>query len=300
MRVAVVGAGGFIGRHVHSSLLAAGVDVTGVARSVPPAATGEWFELDLAAPGRGDPLRGFDVVVFTAGGADHSLGDRDPVANLEQNCVPLLRCLESYDRDLVLLSSQAVYSGLCGQVDESVDHLPAMPYGLAKAVAETHALLAGQRGALRRVVLFRLMYAFGPGEAPRRLLPRLAASASGGPAAGVVGGGRSLLNPLPVGFVGDVLAAAAAQSPSRPGGNVIMNLCHPEVWSVRDVVDLAVASIGATARVTEEEERWPVSFHGDSRRLEAWLTAVGLSMPPVGESLTDYLHSLLPHQDRVP
>lgn len=48
MRILLVGAGGFIGRHLHAALRAAGHQVLASARRPDPAAPGDWCRLDLA------------------------------------------------------------------------------------------------------------------------------------------------------------------------------------------------------------------------------------------------------------
>ena len=54
MRIMVLGAGGFIGRHILADLLAAGHDVVGVARSTPYVVAAfpqaRFIALDLAGP----------------------------------------------------------------------------------------------------------------------------------------------------------------------------------------------------------------------------------------------------------
>lgn len=56
MRILLVGAGGFIGRHLHAALRAAGHRVLASARRPDPVAPGEWCRLDLAELAR-DPDR---------------------------------------------------------------------------------------------------------------------------------------------------------------------------------------------------------------------------------------------------
>jgi len=71
MRILLVGAGGFIGRHLHAALRAAGHRVLASARRPDPAAPGEWYRLDLAELAR-DPNAfpwpgGIELVINAAG-----------------------------------------------------------------------------------------------------------------------------------------------------------------------------------------------------------------------------------------
>ncbi|WP_349616506.1 SDR family oxidoreductase [Azotobacter salinestris] len=71
MRILLVGAGGFIGRHLHAALRAAGHQVLASARRPDPAAPGDWCRLDLAGLAR-DPQafawpEGIELVINAAG-----------------------------------------------------------------------------------------------------------------------------------------------------------------------------------------------------------------------------------------
>lgn len=71
MRILLVGAGGFIGRHLHAALRAAGHRVLATARRPEPGADGDWLALDLAELAR-DPRsfawpEGIELAINAAG-----------------------------------------------------------------------------------------------------------------------------------------------------------------------------------------------------------------------------------------
>lgn len=297
-RIVIVGGGGFVGRAVQRAFLRSG-DTDGVLivdRTPTAAEHGlSSITLDLASGSANlERLAKADLAIWVAGSADHALGDRDPVASLEANVVPLLRLLSVFRGHLVMLSSQAVYFGLPDPlVDEQVDHVPTMPYGLAKLVAEKHATFSLESGLLRSLWIHRLMYAFGPGEPARRLLPRLVAGARSGQRVRLHGGGRSYLNPLPVDFLGDVLRRSGMDLAGNVvAGSVVTNICHREPWTVAEVAQLAHSVVGADVELVHGGERWPVLFQGDPSRLEQHLGRWGLALPDVKTDLVSYLEQL--------
>jgi nucleoside-diphosphate-sugar epimerase len=299
----VVGAAGLVGRAVCRALhqaVAADCTLAVVRRppDVPLPLTTRQVDLDSPSRADLDVIRNAETVIWVAGGSDHGLGDVDPVANFRINVQPVLALLSQFRGHLVMLSSQAVYSGLTGAgVSEDVDHVPNMAYGLAKLTAERHAAWAADRGELSSLWIHRLMYTFGTGEAPRRLIPRVVA-AGGGAEVTVYGGGRSFLNPLPVDFVGQVLCRSGADlSAGAVSGTITTNLCHPEPMTVSDVVGLVVDQIGATVRIRDDGETWPVWFQGDPSRLTAHLGRWGWSFPDPTLALHEYVRALLPKED---
>ncbi|MEO6713558.1 MAG: NAD(P)-dependent oxidoreductase [Mycobacteriales bacterium] len=294
--VVVVGAAGFIGRATCRALVTGVSDlgVLAVVRTpthIPDVAVhvlGKSVDVDSRA------ITDADVVIWTAGGADHGLGDRDPMANLNANTLPVLELLQGFRGHLVLMSSQSVYSGLTGPgIDEFVDHVPNMAYGFSKLAAERHAMWSQQRGELRSVWIHRLMYAFGPGEPPRRLIRRLVSAGAAREEMRVNGGGRSFLNPLPVEFVGEVLARSARDLiDGHVHGTLVTNICHPDAMTVRDVVSHIADITGGAVGFDDGNEPWPVHFQGSPARLARHLSRWGLQFPEPREHLTQYVLDL--------
>lgn len=295
-RVAVVGAGGFIGQATCRAAGEAGADLDIVAVVRRPSAFAGMAVHVLGASAAADRavLHQADVVVWTAGGADHGLGDRDPIANFAANTTPILELLQGFAGHLVLMSSQAVYSGLTGAgIDEDVDHVPNMAYGFAKLAAERHAMWSRLRGDLAGLWIHRLMYAFGPGEAPRRLIPRLVQAANSRTEMRVNGGGRSFVNPLPVDFVGTVLVRSAHDlAAGTVDGTLVSNLCHPRPTTVRDVVSHVAEITGGRVGFDEGNEPWPVNFQGNTQRLAGHLARWNMDFPDPLEHLTRYVLNL--------
>jgi nucleoside-diphosphate-sugar epimerase len=299
----VIGAAGLVGRAVCRALQQAGAADRSLAvvrrpPDVPLPLTTCCVDLDNPLDADLDVIRDAETVIWVAGGSDHGLGDVDPLANFRINVQPVLGLLSQFRGHLVMLSSQAVYSGLTGAgISEDVDHVPNMAYGLAKLTAERHAAWAADRGELSSLWIHRLMYTFGPGEAPRRLIPRVVAAGAGAEVT-VYGGGRSFLNPLPVDFVGQVLCRSGADlSTAAVSGTITTNLCHPEPMTVSDVVGLVADLVGAGVRIRDDGETWPVWFQGDPSRLTDHLRRWGWSFPDPTPALREYVRALQPKDD---
>ena len=61
------------------------------------------------------------------------------VCDFDAEVRTFLTFLDHFRGSLTMLSSQAIYSGLTGEVEESVDHVPNMPYGFTKLACERFA-----------------------------------------------------------------------------------------------------------------------------------------------------------------
>jgi nucleoside-diphosphate-sugar epimerase len=295
-RVLVLGGGGFVGAALQT--IAAGdpgrfLFVDRVLPHPPPGNV-DSARIDLLSEREVEPLAAYDHAIWVAGNADHGIGWVDPIADLESQVMALLRFLSRFRGSLTMLSSQAVYFGLEGGVREDVDHVPSMPYGFAKLAAEQYAQWALEAGRLERLWIHRLMYTFGPGEKPRRLLARCIRANRDGSTVTVAGGGRSFLNPLPVAFLARVLERSSAQLALQPPGTMeVTNVNHPEPWTVLQVVEVLRELGPFDCKVVAGGEQWPVAFHGRVDRLSAWLDRWGLPFPDVRSSLAKYREEVL-------
>lgn len=158
----VLGAGGYIGRHLVASLRAQAFDV--------------W------APAREDE----DVLVRPLGNAVYAIGvtgdfRRRPFDTVEAHVTKLARLVrEAHFDSLVVLSSTRVYGGASStHEDTSLSVNPQDPsdlYNLSKLMGESVALCSGREG----VRVARLSNVIGPGMDPDTLIGALLRAARAG------------------------------------------------------------------------------------------------------------------------
>lgn len=289
-RVLVTGAGGFIGGHV---LAAAPADweVVALSRRALPAGRN-------VSPARwsgkpGVPLpdelhEPFDATIHLAGNASHALASSEPWRDLAMTGGVAAAILSSIaTRRVVLLSSAAVYAGLEGRVDPRLAVDPRMPYALSKRYVEglVHALQT--RGRIADVVTFRLYNAFGPGERPTRLIPRIAAAVRNRRPFELSGDPASLSDPVEVGWVAGALIAAAGA-----GITGTFDLCGGDPVLLADQVGRIAAVLGmpeldVELRPNPDEE--PIRFWSDPGPA---IEAFRLSRPtPFPDAVRDYARS---------
>jgi dolichol-phosphate mannosyltransferase len=143
----------------------------------------------------------------------------------------LLEALEGHDyRALVHAGSGAEYGPREGAIPEDAPLCPATDYAAAKAAASLLVLAQARRG--RPAVVVRIFGAYGPGEAPARLVPYVMGCCRDGVAARVSAGEqrRDFV------FADDVheLLLAAARDPSA---GPVLHAGTGQAHRVRDVVE---------------------------------------------------------------
>ncbi|WP_089107645.1 NAD-dependent epimerase/dehydratase family protein [Streptomyces hyaluromycini] len=263
-RIVVLGATGFLGRHIAQACAAEGHWVLGVSRATPHVAAGHRAALDLAATTTarlGEFLLAHrpDVVVNAVGTVWQADEQRMRELNdvFVHRLVTALAELPSPAR-LVHLGSVHEYGPTPAGVPltETQDPSPAGTYGWTK-LRGTRRVQAAAGDGLDAVTL-RVANACGPGAPPQSLLGKVAAELAG--QAGLTGGtGELRLAPLrarrdfvDVRDVAEAALAAAFAAPDVVAGRTI-NIGRGQAVPVRDLVDRLVALSGLPVRLVEAE-----------------------------------------------
>ncbi|OGS42685.1 MAG: hypothetical protein A3K67_05655 [Euryarchaeota archaeon RBG_16_62_10] len=295
--ILVVGGDGFIGRAIQDYALNYGLKdaFTFVYRDSPAAVLeglrGVRTE-ELLRDGAKE-LGKARSAIFIVGNPCMDLADEDPTKDLEQDLWMLTGLVKHIRGSLVMLSSQAVYYGLEGEIPENANHVPMMPYGLSKQTVEGYAKYFLETKALRRLWIFRLLYAYGKGEPDTRLIPRCAKAAATGEKV-VVKGTASYLNPLPASFVAEALAHAANSIMMKDAGRLeVTNLSSPQRVLASDVVTVLAATKRFEFKVDDKGERWPVRYYGATANLTEHMKDWRLAFPDARSSVREHFLNMV-------
>ncbi|MFE9400566.1 NAD-dependent epimerase/dehydratase family protein [Streptomyces sp. NPDC006530] len=296
--VVVLGATGFVGRHICEVFGAAGWTVTGVARSTPNASTPHRIRpLDVvsAEPGRIAELLaecGARVVVNAAGAVWQATEDDMTRANadLVERLVAATAPLQAPPR-LIQLGSVHEYGPVPRTgITEDTPTAPVTPYGRSKLAGARALLDAAASGRARGLVL-RVSNVSGPGTHRASLLGMVAHH--------LVTSAPEPLRLAPLlahrDFVDvrDVADAALAAAGSDISGQVL-NIGGGQATSVRSLVARLTELAGATAEIIEApsaggrppEAEWQRMDISRAKRLLGWSPR---------RSLDDSLRDLLAH-----
>jgi nucleoside-diphosphate-sugar epimerase len=248
-RILLLGANGFVGRHVRAALEEGGDEVLGVsgmgASGVPA-----WRATDLASADLDLLVAEADAdVVVNCAGRTH--GSPDALANANVTLVArLLAAIAGQPARLVHIGSSAEYGpGIAGQPTREGDPVrPVAPYGITKL--EATRLVTGS--GLPATVL-RVFNPVGAGMA-RDSMPGTAASAIAG--ALVSGHDAITLGDLSArrDFVDVRDVADAVATASRHGAlSPVINLGSGRATQARELVSVLAAVAGFTGEVREVE-----------------------------------------------
>jgi UDP-glucose 4-epimerase len=275
IRVLVTGGTGFIGRALLTNIPTHWTAVATTRRDVALPAGIEPVPL----PTGDEPLpqrlaEGFDVLIHLAGNSNHGLAETEPWTDLEATGrVGALVVGRVPARRIVHLSSAAVYAGLVGPVSPVSCVRPAMAYALSKLYVEGLVQSRVASGSAESATVLRLYNAFGPGERPTRLVPRVAEAISSGAEFVLSGDADSLSDPV---HVDDVVRALVAAAESSVSGT--FDLCGGDPVPLRRQLDRIALAIGRPlrgVRVEPREGEVPIAFFSD-----VGPTCAALGIPP--------------------
>ena len=218
-RALVLGAGGFVGRHLCARLRADGWEVVGTVR---PGSTGG-VPVDLTdAAALAATVRAADPDVafhLAAGRSRATATERAATAAVNTTSgLHLVEALGERCRAVVRLGSSTEYAAVDGPMPESAPLAPRGFFGATKAAGSLLLLAAAQERGVRAAVL-RAFQVYGPGDHAGRLVPTVLRAARDGTVLPLTAPGsrRDWV------FVDDVVEACvrAAEADELPSGTVL-------------------------------------------------------------------------------
>lgn len=276
MRIAVVGASGFLGRHVLADL---------AAREIGTLATSRLGVVGHARPGQrtlaldcnallSDPFEALerpDVVIHLAWGG---LPNYRSLHHFETELPTQYRFLAALARAglrrLVVAGTCFEYGMASGALDETMPPAPENPYGFAKnALREQLAFLQAETGV--SLAWARLFYLYGEGQGPGSLYSQLRAAVAAGERRFSMSGGEQLRD-----FLGAREAARLLVALALHDGDVgVVNVCSGRPVSVRRLVEGWIAQnswdISLDLGCYPYPDYEPLAFWGSRDKLDAIL-----------------------------
>ena len=250
-RVLLTGASGFVGTHVARALHASGARVTGVSRTARDGSDGlDWIALrDWSEVGLREALSGGDwTAVVNAAAYGVAPSDRDPgeASRVNAHGVGLLARLaaERGAKAFVQIGSSSEYNATLESGPLHPERSPLETrrlYGATKAAGMVLARATCAAGGVGFRGL-RLFNAYGPGEAPHRLLPSLVRGLQTGRVA--LSSGEQERDFVYVEDAAAAIAAALADA-LADGGDWIANIATGRATSVRAFAETIADAVGA-------------------------------------------------------
>ncbi|MGE3541416.1 MAG: NAD-dependent epimerase/dehydratase family protein [Candidatus Tectimicrobiota bacterium] len=286
MRVLVIGATGFVGQHVVSTLLAQGHTVTAVARNIARARQFPWFDqvrflacdiYQLPA----NPAKVFGPAEAVIHLTWPGLPNYQELFHFEDNLpadYAFLKALVHAGYDHLLVTGTCLEYGLqSGCLSEEMLCQPTTAYGLAKDTLRKF-LTKLQETMPFFLQWVRLFYMYGQGQNPRSLLAQLDAALQQGETHFNMSGGEQLRDYLAVEDVARTLVSLAVMR--KCSG--IFNCCSGQPISVRRLVEQRLEQQGKTITLRlgyyPYPEYEPLAFWGSRQKLDA--LRIGYELEP--------------------
>jgi len=200
----------------------------------------------------------FDCAVHLAANTDLPLCAKNPHEDLRMNVGTLLNTVKSAKiRDLIFISSGAVYDDHTGLVSPDVRVDPSFPYAIAKLACEHYVSFFKKSRLIDSYVILRFFGAYGPYEPSRKIFTKLVKAFVFDKSRDftIVGDGNNFIDAM---FVDDAVEGllSVVMSDVR---NVTVDFASGKPLRINELVT-RVAKIFGLDRVTVSHESWPVEY----------------------------------------
>lgn len=269
----VLGATGFVGRHVVEELVLRGHQVTAVARN------GKLLE-ECYRLSKSVRTIACDLYQNPPSSPRQLFGDADVIVDLVWPGLPnysgqfhiednfrlsyqMLKSFASDDfRDIVVAGTCYEYGMQYGPLSTKHDVRPVTAYGVAKDCLR-QSLVSLQNEIPFRLRWCRLFYLYGDGQNSGSLLPQLHAAIADGKSRFDMSGGEQLRDFLPV----EAAAVQIADKAELQGTDGVFNVCSGRPISVRRLIEEAIAESGGDIELNLGHYPYPtyepMSFWGE-------------------------------------
>lgn len=273
MRIAVSGAGGFIGQHVLRELQSCGLDVVALGRSAArrsPSKSSRWVTMDVANPPT-NPYEAMgrpDILIHLAwSGLPNYQSSHHVETELPVQLAFLSSCVRNGLKRLVVTGTCYEYGLASGELAENAPTRPCTQYGIAKDMLRKALFdLRAQYGF--DLTWLRLFYLYGEEQSEKSLYSMLRAAIGRGERTFDMSGGEQLRDFLPI----DEAARLIVEIAQRENVSGIFNLCSGKPIAVRDLVQSWIEASGAKIMMNLGQIPYspnePMAFWGSRRKLD--------------------------------
>lgn len=234
-RVAVTGAGGYLGRHVVASLLDMGASVLAVDRVTPDVDPRAEVLVTDVLGGLEDPYQLFgdpDVVVHLAWRNGFSHNDESHLADLPKHYSLLKDLFEGGLKQVAVMGTMHEVGYYEGPISEDTPCNPASLYGIAKnALRQSSELLADKQSVAFQWI--RGFYIVGDDRHNNSVFAKLLNAVDEGKSSFPFNSGKNLYDFISIDRIADQIAAVAMQD--QVVG--VINACSGEPRSLADQVE---------------------------------------------------------------
>ena len=265
MRVAITGAGGFIGKNLllglspdHQIIAFArggGVPefVENHSLSGVEVALGDFTDPDAMAALADERGRELEVVIYLAGNGDPAYSVSHPAVDLTDTVLGLVNFLSNFQVGrFIYFSSGAVYDGLSGPVSPDSRLDPRLPYAIGKLACEQYIKFFRKLGRIDNYVILRFFGAYGPFEPPRKIYTRLVRTFAidKRDEYTIRGDGKNLIDAM---FVDDTVRGVRSVMESTEN-NLVLDFCLGKPYTIKKLVEEAARIFNIKARINLEGE----------------------------------------------
>jgi dTDP-6-deoxy-L-talose 4-dehydrogenase (NAD+) len=249
MKVAVTGAGGYVGRHVVKALLRQGHDVIAIARSaqqVDGAIRGaDYRVLDLfdETVDTFEALGLPDVCIHLAWEAGFNHQDPSHIGNMLKHYDLAKRLMESGLKHLSVAGSMHEIGYHVGEVNASTPTNPLNPYGVAKNfLRQSLMLLAAQHQA--DLKWLRMYYIYGDDTVNNSIFSKILAAEAAGKETFPLNSGEMLYDFIDVSRLGEQIGLVSTQQEYSG----VINCSSGEPVALRTMVERFISANGLKIR----------------------------------------------------
>lgn len=211
----------------------------------------------------------FDCIVHLAANTDVRLCVKNPQKDLLLNVMTLLNTVKATRvKDLVFMSSGAVYQGCKGEVSPSVSVSPSFPYAISKLACENYVAFFKKKGWITNYVILRFFGAYGPHEPPRKIFTKLVKTFHFEKSQEfvLVGDGNNLIDAM---YVEDAVEGILSVLKSNVR-NVTVDFSFGNTLTIEELVQ-RVAKIFRQENLKLSHTGWPIeydTFYTNNNRME--------------------------------